>query len=225
MIALFRFLIVLIIIVAAAGFIIYQLSSFLLGTRSVKRQIERDKDFFNAVLDELMEGLVDIDTDELKIMSVSPTSKSVNQGITTYEKGVISTIYQEPIVAYTLKMYDKNNKLLLMLRTKSETYSVLSEAETFKIFKNNTRIGTINDNYQLSLSESMKSEITATIEGSKLINIKIGNEEIAHINLRDEDGNFDTDRVFSLFHSMKSGHEESLLLLAIFHILIKPKLT
>lgn len=224
MIAIFRFLIVLIIIVAAAAFIIYQLSSFVLGTQSVKRKIERDKDFFNAVLDELMESLVQINDDELKIMSVNPKSKSVNQGITTYEKGVLSTIYQEPIVAYTLKMYDKNNKLLLMLRAKDVTYSVISEAETFKVFKNATYLGTLTKNYQFTKIGGESTKITATKDGSKLMTLLIGNEEIAHMNLRDESGAFDSDRVFSLFHSLKSGHEESLLLIAIFHILIKPKL-
>jgi len=224
MITLFRFLFILIIIVAVAGFIIYQLSSFLLGTRSVKRVIEKDKEFFNAVLDELMEGLVHIDKDELKIMSVTPVSKNVNQGITTYEKGVISTIYQEPIVAYTLKLYSNSNKLLLMLRTKSETYSVLSEAEIFKVFKNNEHIGTINENYQLSIMGNGGSIITGTRESSKLMSLSIGEEEIAHMNLRDENGKFDTDRVFSLFHNLESGHDESLLLLAVFHILIKSKL-
>lgn len=224
MVALFRFLFVIIIIVGAAVFIIYQLSSFLLGTRSVKRTIEKDKDFFNAVLDELMEGLVHIDTDELKIMSVTPVSKSVNQGITTYEKGVVSTIYQEPIVAYTLKLYDKSDKLLLMLRTKDETYSVLSEAEIFKVFKNDDQIGTINDNYQFNSVGKGQSEITATNESSKLMSLMIDEDEIAHMNLRDENGDFDTDRVFSLFHDLKSGYEESLLILAVFHILIKPKL-
>ena len=156
-----RIFVVIIVLGGAAAFILYQLSNFLLGTRSVKRQLERDADFFDAVLEELKEGLVEVDHDELKIMSVTPLSKSVNQGITTYEKGVIPTIYQEPLVAYTLKMYDNNNKLLTMLRTSEETYSILSEADTFKVFKKNKQIGTINEDYEFSIIDN-GSSISAT---------------------------------------------------------------
>ena len=110
-----------------------------------------------------------------------------------------------------------------MLRTSKVTYSILSEAEIFKVFKNNKQIGTISDDYEFSISESGQ-KITAIREGSDMMSLVLNNKEIAHMNLRNESGKFDTDRVFSLFHNIESGYEEALLILSVFHVLIKPKL-
>lgn len=219
-----RFLIVLLIIFGTMFFIVYQFASFLLGTKSVKRKIEKDKQFFFEALDDLMDGLVDVDHDELKIMGVSPVSKSVNQGVSTFEKGVLSTIYQEPIVAYTSKLYNTSNTLLLTARTSDHVYYIKSEGESFKVFRKDRLIGTISDDYQFDIVEHTQDRIMAEKHGSKSLCLKQKGKELAHLNLRNEKGGFDSDRVFSLFHDFKSGNEEELLLLAIFHILIKPKL-
>ena len=112
---------------------------------------------------------------------------------------------------------------MLTARTSDNVYYIKSEGESFKVFRKDRLIATISDDYQLDMVEHPHDRIMAEKHGNKSLCLKQKGKEVAYLNLRNEKGNFDSDRVFSLFHDFKSGNEEELLLLAIFHILIKPK--
>jgi len=222
---LFRFLLISTIVFSAIIFITYQLGQFLMGSQSAKRKLEKDLDDLQVVLNEFVDGLVYLDIEELKIMSVNTVDKLVGKGLSTYNKGVISTIYQEPIVAYAMKVYEKWDKMLLVARTKDDIFSIQSEGEKFKVFKNNQAFGTIEDDYTFYYSGAAVPEVSLDhINGQRISKLIKDNKEIAHINMRDESLKFDTDRIFSLFHDVKPGYEDTLLIIALFHILVKSKI-
>ena len=60
-----------------------------------------------------VEDLVPLESEELELMSLNQLNQSLKKGMTTTAKGVFTSIYQEPLVAYSYKKYIVNNNALL----------------------------------------------------------------------------------------------------------------
>lgn len=221
-----RYLIFIILLFGSIFFIVYQLAQFFLGSRSLKRIIERDLEFLKVQLKELKDGLVPIDAEELKILSANPVMKNLRKGATGFSKGVLSTIYQEPIFAYALKRYKTEGQLLMLVTTSEAEYRYLYADQKTKVFINGDQVGTISNENKLMSTDGRK-KIAELIEKpfEKVNVIKKGEDELAYLNRKDADlSQSNLDRAFSLFHTFRKNVEEEVVLMTLHEILFKPNL-
>ena len=221
-----RNLIFLLILFGAIFFIIYQLAQFFLGSRSIKRMIERDLEFLKVQLRELTEGLVPFDAEEMKILSSSPIVKNLRKGTSGFSKGVLSTIYQEPVFAYAFKRYKTEDQLLMLVDTTKAEYRFLFGNQKTKVFINGEEYGTISSENKL-LSTDGRHILAELVEKpfEKVNIIKKGENELAFLNRKEADlAKSNLDRVFSLFHKFQDEIRDEVVLMTLHEILFKPNL-
>lgn len=224
MIVLLRILLYSTILFVVFVFLVYHFSRFILGTNSVSRQIDKDKDKLHDILNEFIDGLVDLDAEELKLLSTVPITKNIVKGVSSITKGVIPTIYQEPIIAFAQKSYSKTGDMILVAKTRDDSFQLISQRDTFKVFKNDSCIGTLSRDYKFyELEGNSPSVFIEKEKGTTTAKVVKNDVSIAYMNMRNSNGQFESDRVFSLFHDFKPQMEDSLVILALFHILIKQK--
>ena len=100
----------------------YNLINFVFGSRSKNRQRERDWSYLKTQLFEFAEGLIPFEQSEFKILSSNPIAKSSQRAVSVFYKGILQTIYQEPLLAFAMKESRKENELLLIAKTSKRFY-------------------------------------------------------------------------------------------------------
>lgn len=208
-------------------FILYMIMDFLSGTKSRKREFRRSLNKLKSSLDELKESIIPFEMAEFKIISQRPEIKRIRRSSARYYHGFLSTIYQEPLVAFALKAYPDAKKVLTIVTTsKNEILFVSNKYGTIDVQIDGEKAAWIDESGRLSNNEG---EIVASLEynaHSQYSVLKIGSEEVAHMNPAQSISELnESDRLFSLFHET-SALDESLhaLILAVYRILIKNRL-
>lgn len=220
-----RFLLFATLIFFGFFFIVYQAVSFLLGSNSVKRMMQRDSESLQNELSDLLESLIPLEAEEFKLLSNNPISKKIRKGISGFNKGLLSTIYQEPIFAFALKSYKSENQELLVIKSQKKAYELLFDGEKTKVFINDEAIGTINRKEKLlSLDgKSIMCELVSEESGNTKVIKSMGND-LAHLNLNIVNNTNNSERVFSLFHDFKNNIDDNVVIMTLYYILLKPKL-
>ncbi len=220
MAALIRTFIFISVILAAFIYILYQIVGFSKGIRSTKRIIDKDLDTLAENLKELLDGLIPFHNQDFKLLSKLPQKQIIRVGLDTIEKGYLSTIYQEPLIAYAIKHYKKKDKISLIAVTELSEYQLLYSKGTTVVYVDGKKIGHISEDY---IFTEIGSKATASVD-SKVSNeyasVEIDGKVIAHFNDRDQATSIN-DRVFSLFHSFDTDDSPRLISLTLFYILIK----
>ena len=88
--------------ISGGTFLAYQVMlNFHPGPTRVKKEIEKLMSSFKDVIPEL----VPINAKEMELLSHSQTQQESRGGISKTAKGIIVSIYEEPMVAYAYKRY------------------------------------------------------------------------------------------------------------------------
>ncbi len=115
-----RMIIFFAVVLAAVGFIIYQLSYFFLSISNPKSRYKGDKKFAKIELNALASAIIPFEPSEFELISYkfSETVKRRSFHLETF--GLIETIYSEPLVAFYLFEYNDGRNLLLTKQSKDE---------------------------------------------------------------------------------------------------------
>ncbi len=108
-----RVLMIALIAGAGAFFIIFQVIKFFFSISNPKSRVSKDRKYGLIKLRELAEGLVPFEIEELRILSIERTASPSRKTFHSEEFGTLSTIYNEPLVAYYYFDYLDERKLLL----------------------------------------------------------------------------------------------------------------
>ena len=191
------------------------------------RYSQQDKDAvrLKEQLNELLDGLIPIDEEELKLLANNPISKSFRKSGFRFSKGMLSTIYQEPLFSFAYKNYKSEKKSLLIVHSEKKQYKLLFDENFTKIFINNVEFGTIGSDDKLYSVDgrSVISEITKSADGSTSM-IRTKAEVLAHLNQKIEGNTNNAERVFSLFHDFNGAISDEFIVLTLYYVLLKPKL-
>ena len=219
-----RILIALLVLLSSIGFIVYHISQFLLGITSVKRLIRRDFKKLAKIVKEFDDGLIPMNIEELQLLSSHPIARLKKRSRYIICKGYMATIYQEPLFAFAIKRYRKSGRLLMYVKSDQAHYKFLGENGEVKVYKDEHYRGYITPGGKYY---SEKDEEKARIERSTGVTtaaVVSESEEVAYLNLKDEDGLPSSDRAFSMFHEIKTEDADRLTFMALYHILIKQNL-
>jgi len=204
--------------------VVHRLISYLFENNALARILNKDKVKLETEIEDLKENLIPLDDEEFKILSRNTISKKIRKGISG-TKGIISTIYQEPLFAYACKQYVADKQVLILAHSATKQYTLLFDDQSTKVFINNQDFGTISSDDKLYSMDGRKvlGEIADDINDSVKV-IRSKGQNLAHLNSTKVEKSQNSDRVFSLFHSFKDAIDDKLVILTLYHLLLKPKL-
>lgn len=107
--------------------------------------IQEDIRKMRAEIEPYVADLVPLESEELELMSLNQLNQSLKKSITTTAKGVFTSIYQEPLVAYSYKKYIGGNNALLYARTATREIVYRITKKGIKVAINQKFYGTIKN--------------------------------------------------------------------------------
>jgi hypothetical protein len=224
-IALLRILIFWLIATGAIIFVIYQVSTFLFSTNSVRARLKRDIKLLNQQLKDFLEGLIPFSTDELKLLSAQSITKMSRKGVSIIYKGYLSTIYQEPLFAFAIINYTSRDQALMIVRSSLHEYRFHFVEDHIVLHYDDNNYGVIEEDGKLFDAEG--KFVLAYLDYNSSTQhavIMAHGSELAHLNLNDADGKPLSERAFSVFHEFVEKDSEKLIFLSLYQILLKPYL-
>lgn len=192
---------------------------------SQKRQLAELKTL-QTDMDKWVDKLVPLDKAELDLFSLSQDKQVVTTGLGATAKGVFTTIFQEPVVAYSYKRYlgSKVNELLYA-RTSEHEYVYWTKNGQTELHIDQQPVGKI-DNKILYGGKSGKE--IASIAGQARQNylpVKVGDREVGALNTEKPKGKEAlSQRAFQFIPDDLNDKEEQLFLALVTLELVKQNL-
>jgi|GEM_PF-721709 len=205
---------------AAVLYILMLMLSFFVGTKSVRRQMERDLKTLDRLMGEFKDGLIPFEEDEFKLLSSNPVVKKSKKSNVLFSRGVLSTIYQEPLLAFSLKENRRDNNVLLLAHSDKNKYQLNFKDGETDVYLNEEHIGFISNNHEFI---DNSNEVVGRIEqqlGDKYAKVLLHEVDTAHINVFTQNMG-ESERVFSLFHDFKHEDSEEMVLLTLYYLFIE----
>lgn len=204
-------------------FVVMQLFSFYAGTKSAKRQRQRDLRYLRSLINEFKDGLIPFEESEFKLLSTNPVIKKSKRTRASFSRGVLSTIYQEPLIAFSFKESFRDGKQILLAQSDKNSYQLSNRGAVTEAFVDDVLIGIIND--QNEFFDTNKNKIAGIQQplGEKYAKIFLHDKDTAHINVKGSDTISESERVFSLFHDFKHEDSEEMVLLTLYYLFFENK--
>ena len=135
---------------------------FLFKMTISKSQLLRDIDTLRNEISDLKKMLIPFNGEEMELLSLNQSNVSKRKRFSTVTKGIFNTIYYEPLIAYGIKNYSNNQKLILICST-SDEFVYLSKGNTTHVFMNDTEAGVLTSDGKFY---SIKNKLLALIDGA-----------------------------------------------------------
>lgn len=130
-------------ILGGFGFILFQIYQFFFTVGGSRSRIERDKEELKLLAESMTEELVPISNEELALLSSKLESQRVTKGMYYTEKGILSSIYEEPMVSYGYRNYG-SGKSVLVATTKNGIYEFVEREKGVEMKVNGYLHGVIS---------------------------------------------------------------------------------
>lgn len=175
----FLTILLLAITVGGLGLLFTVLTKFSPGEKRIREELKR----MQAEMDGWVGELVPIDRKELELFSLTQIKNSVKKRFTTSGKGIYTTIFEEPIVAYSYKRYlGKNAHALLYCRTAEHEYAYWIRPKGVQVVIDNKLVGTFKeDKGVLYSAQSKKMLARINRDDKKMSPIVVGEREVASV--------------------------------------------
>lgn len=214
-------------ILVVAGFAIgsiYLLYNLLLNFQPGNNQVRKDLHKLRSELRLFIDDLVPWNQEEMDLLSLNHTNKKVTRGVSPTAKGIITSIYHEPMIAWSYKRYygQAENSILFAASSNREFVFRNNKGETI-IEINNQLVGTLRENGILYSAKT--NRLLARInrpQYESMFPVLIGEKEVASI-VDPVQGALGTPRAFQFVADMTEEEEAVLLALTVLE-LVKPEL-
>ena len=202
------------------GFILFQIYQFFFSIGGSRSKLARDKKELMQLALEQEDNLVPISKEELALLSSKLKSSRITKGMYYTEKGLLSTVYEEPMISYGYRNYGRG-KSVLVAQTSNGVFEFEERKDGVQLRINGFMEGTINDNNVL---EDTKGNRIADINfkaNSEYRDIKIRERKVAELlDPENEDINENT-RAFLELKELDDQEQNILLGLTIYDTLIR----
>ncbi len=191
---------------------VYMISRFLKNFQPGKSRVAEDLRKMKAEIQLFINDLVPWDKEELDLLSFNQINKKLGKGLVKTGQGVVTSIYHEPMIAWTYKRYagGGNNAVLYAATSHHEfVFRIRNNGTTVMI--DNEEIGQLRENGLLYSAQTNRLLARINREHSHLtLPIIIGDKEIA--TLKSPDYRKETNsRAFELINEMNDDEEAILL--------------
>lgn len=200
----------LLIVAGGLGLLFTVLTKFSPGEKRIREELKRMQQDMDGWAGEL----VPIDRKELELFSLTQIKNSLKKRFTTSGKGIYTTIFEEPIVAYSFKRYlGKNAHALLYCRTAEHEYAYWIRPKGVQVVIDNKLVGTFMDNGVLYGAGSKKMLARINRDNKEMAPVVVGEREVASVVKALPPGKKDISaRAFQFVRPDLTEHEEMLLL-------------
>lgn len=128
------------------GLSVYALSKVLKNVVPNDKKIQADLDAMKKEIEPYVTDLVPIGKEELELFSMSQVNQVLKKGTNTTAKGVFTTIYHEPVVAYNYKKYPtQKNVGILYARTAQHEMAFLIKGSSIKVIIDGQLVGNLKE--------------------------------------------------------------------------------
>lgn len=201
-------ILVAIVVVAGVAFLGQLLKNFQPG----KSRVAQDLRAMKASVQLFINDLIPWDKDELDILSFNQINQKVGKGLVKTAQGVITSIYHEPMIAWTYKRYfgGGDNAILFAATSKHEfIFRIRNKGTTIII--DDQEIGELRENGVLYSAKTERLMARINRKGEHLVlPVLFGDREIATIK-RPDYVQQTNNRAFELLTEM-SEEEEAVLM-------------
>jgi hypothetical protein len=204
--------IIVVFILGVAG--IFASLKMLQNFRPGRDRIQKDLQKIKAELRPWVKDLVPWSKEEMEQLSHNRINSSVQKGVANTAKGIITTIYHEPIIAYFYKKYvSAKENALLYARTSNHEFIYRLKNSNVELVIDNELVGTISNEGVLHHYKSQKPLAAInTIGKNKLLPVTVHGKEVGSL-VNPELARKSNRRAFELLTNM--GKEEEALFLSL----------
>lgn len=171
-----------IITLAVAGAGAFLLTRVLRNFQPGNRKIQADLREMKADMDKWSGDLVPLTREEMELFSLRQTEQSVRKRVTTTAKGVFTSIYHEPVLAYSYKQYaGKGRHALLYARTRNHEFAFWVRPKGVQVVIDNELAGTLKENGVLYDPHQKKMLARLNRETPEMLPVLVNDREVASL--------------------------------------------
>ncbi len=166
-------------VVSMVLFLVFRL---LTNFKPSKRKVQEDLKKMKEDLASYATKLVPLSKEELELFSEEQIERIKKKRGSSVSKGVFTTIYNEPIVAYSYKKYiASGTNALLYARTANHEFAYRIEDGKVKIIIDNKLVGTLNEDGMLYGGKKDRLIARINRENDNLIPVIINDKEVGNL--------------------------------------------
>ncbi|MBL7792994.1 MAG: hypothetical protein JNK77_11755 [Saprospiraceae bacterium] len=179
-----------------------------------ERKMQQEVNNMRLDMQKWVGELVPIDKKELELFSLSQIKQVLRKRWTTSAKGIFTTIYNEPIIAYSYKQFlGRGRHALLYARSASHEYAFWIRPKGVQVVIDNKLVGTYRDNTLLSAKSGKPIAILQPETQNALLPVRINNREVGSlVSATPAAGKGLSQRAFEFLKNDITEEEETLLL-------------
>ncbi len=178
-----------------------------------ERKMQQEVNLMRLDMQKWVGELVPIDKKELELFSLSQIKQVLRKRWTTTAKGIFTTIYNEPIIAYSYKQFlGRGRHALLYARSASHEYAYWIRPKGVQVVIDNKLVGTYKDGTLLSAKSGKPIAILQQARENALLPVRINNREVGSLVAADPTSSKVSQRAFEFLKNDMTEEEETLLL-------------
>ncbi len=210
-------LLVILALFAAASFAaIYALYELLTNFQPGRSKIKADLQKMKAEIQPFIDDLVPWTKEEMELLSINQINKKIKKGIITTAKGIITSIYHEPLIAWSYKRYvSPDSNAVIYARSSHHEFIFRLRKDKTELKIDDQVIGTLRENGVLYSKKT--NRLMARINRSNdelLLPVLVGDKEVASL-INVNKTTKSNPRAFEFLSEMNEKEEAILLSLAI----------
>lgn len=207
-------------LIAAASFAaIYALYQLLINFQPGRSKIKADLKKMKAEIQPFVDDLVPWTKEEMELLSINQINKKVKNGMVATAKGIITSIYHEPLIAWSYKRYvSPENNAVIYARSSRHEFVFRIRKDKTEVKIDNQEIGVLRENGVLYSAKTQR--LMARINRSNdelLLPVLVGEKEVASL-INPDKTTKTNPRAFEFLSEMNNQEEAVLLSLAIYEI-------
>jgi len=194
---------------------IYLLYYLLINFQPSQNKIKKDLEILKAEIAPWIDQLVPWNKEELELLSLKQTNHVLRKKIITSAKGVFTSIYHEPLIAYTYKRYVGGGRnAILYARTSHHEFTYRIRNKEVQLNIDGQMIGAIRKGGLLysARTDRLLGRLGEKNKEEGLLPVFIGEKELGSLVLSQNDTMNINARAFQFLDEKISSEEEALLL-------------
>ncbi len=197
--------------------------SKVMGNWSPRRgKIQKDLKEMKEDMAKWAKGLVPMGHDELELLSLNQTNQKVKKGIVKTAKGVFTSIYHEPMIAYSMKKYVSTGaNAIIYVRTAENEFIYRIKDKTTEVVINHQLAGNMDKDGDFYGAKSKK--LLARVNKSSdaaLLPVILGGREVGSL-VNPEKTDTTNPRALQFVDQMNKEEETLFLALAILELILR----
>ncbi|MEQ8707088.1 MAG: hypothetical protein RIC19_24360 [Phaeodactylibacter sp.] len=171
-------MITLLVVLTGAVLLARGLKNFMPGDKRLFQDLQQLKES----MQEWKPELVPISSEELDTFSFNQEQRSVRKRFGKTAKGVFTTIYHEPILAYAYKEYSgPGHKAVLFAETREKSYSFIKDKKGVRIAAGQRQLGTLKEDGKLYSPKGGKAIATLGQSANQLLPVRTADRELGSL--------------------------------------------